>query len=230
MITVSGRKSRGVSILEYLSSKCPYGLGEIDSVFGFAEHSVLYGGRPYHGEELSSEDINDLYEHDVGLRLPLTNHFVTRKEFDDSKEFLTKYHRKNNSVVVVNDDLCEWIKEDYPLYEVEASAIKKIDNIKKLNGVSKLYDSVVLPADCNDDKEFLESILDKDKIRLFIRAGCAYTCKSRICYKSFSESMKKEGVELLCSMESKPRKHLGMVNFSMTDFRALGFNRFKAVV
>lgn len=229
MISVSARKSQSMKILDFLRRVYTYKLSDIDSVFGFNEFCVLYGGRPYFGAELNDSDIHTLYDNNIGYRIPLTNHFATREEFKEAKPFLTKYHRDGNTAICTNDDLAQWIREDYPKYRIEASAIKKLDKLHKVNEALKIHDTVVLPAMQNDDLDLLNAIVEKDRIRLFIRAGCAYNCKSRICYKSFSEHMRDKSTELLCSRDTKSREHLGKVNFSMDSFKALGYSKFKAV-
>jgi len=229
MISVSARKSQKINIINFINQVYDYDLSVIDSVFGFTEFCTLYGGRPYFGAELSENDIKAMYNHNIDYRIPLTNHTFTDDEYREAGAFLQKYHRPGNTVIGVNDELMLRIKNDYPLYKIEASAIKKLDKLKKVNESLEIYDSVVLPASSNDDLELLNSIKEKDRIRLFIRAGCAYNCKSRICYKSFSEHMRDKGTELLCSMKTKPRDFLGKTNFSIKDFQELGYSKFKAV-
>ena len=51
-------------------------LEEINSFFGFAEASTLYGGRFFGGTELSRYDIRSMYKMGINLRLPLTNHLA----------------------------------------------------------------------------------------------------------------------------------------------------------
>lgn len=184
-------------------------------MFGFLEPCRLYGGRIYTGPQLE----NDF---DINLRLPLTNHYVTKEDYDQSREFLEKYHKSGNAVIVVNDDLAKWIKQDFTLYEVEASCIKNIDSLKKISKLPKYYDSLVLPAKCNNDKDLLNNISDKSVVRLFLNAGCAYTCPSRICYKSISKVNQGEG-SFKCSQSIKPRHKKGFVEFDMVP----GFHRYK---
>ncbi len=99
-------------------------LNQIESMFGFVERSTLYGGRPFTGSELSESDVTDLNKAGIGLRLPLTNHEVSREEYEGARPFLTRYHHKLNSVIATNDDLATWIAEDFPLYKRDASVIK----------------------------------------------------------------------------------------------------------
>ncbi|MCW8845065.1 MAG: hypothetical protein OQK99_04440 [Gammaproteobacteria bacterium] len=227
--TISARgKNAELPVFAFLRRR--YGnipLNQIESMFGFVERSTLYGGRPFTGSELSDNDVTDLNRAGIGLRLPLTNHEVSREEYEGARALLTRYHHKLNSVIATNDDLATWIAEDFPLYKRDASVIKNINNPRKLARAMEIYDSVVLPMPCNEDFEFLESIEYKDRITLFANAGCAMTCPSRICYASFSEFNKFKGADILCSQTIKERESFGMIDFQLEPLLALGFTHFK---
>lgn len=230
--TISARgKSEDVPVFAFLRRR--YGnipLNQIESMFGFVRRSTLYGGRPFTGSELSHRDVTQLNNAGIGLRLPLTNHEVSREEYEGARSFLTRYHHKLNSVIATNDDLATWIAEDFPLYKRDASVIKNINNPRKLAKAMEIYDSVVLPMPCNEDFEFLKSIEDKDRITLFANAGCAMTCPSRICYASFSEFNKFKGGQILCSRTVKERDSFGMIDFELQPLFELGFTDRKSVV
>ena len=104
--------------------------------------------------ELSERDVMQLNNAGIGLRIPLTNHDAELQEYKSYRPFLEKYHRSVNSVIVTNDDLAEWIRADFPDFDIEASVIKNIDNHKKLESALKYYDTAVLPMPCNQDPEF----------------------------------------------------------------------------
>ena len=227
--TVSARgKPRDAPVLAYLRKN--YGnvrLYEIDSLFGFVERSTLYGGRAFVGRELSEQDVTQLNSAGIGIRLPMSNHFVEREEYENNRPLLQKYHRPCNSVIVTNDDLARWIQQDFPNYHIDASVIKNIKTMRKIEEAMELYDSVVLPMPVNEDLEFLKQIENKDKITLFANAGCALTCPSRICYVSISKSIKSGKDEFQCSQPLKKRDLHGMVDFPLEPYLKLGFRRFK---
>jgi hypothetical protein len=202
----------------------------IDSVFGFVERSTLYGGREFSGPELVDRDVNALYEVGIGLRLPLTNHYVEREEYEANRPLLAKYHREGNAVIVTNDVLTRWIRDDFPKYRLEASVIKNLNTPEKIMGAMALYDTVVLPMNLNYETELLRSLDHKERITLFANAGCALTCPSRICYPSISKSNKYKGPPVLqCSRDLKERTRLGMVDFNIDELKDLGFSRFKVL-
>ncbi len=227
--TISARgKSPDERVFTYLRKN--YGnvpLYEIDSLFGFVERSTLYGGRGFEQRELSKRDVFQLNDAGIGIRLPMSNHYVERDEYEKNLPLLQKYHRPLNSVIVTNDDLARWIQQDFPDYHIDASVIKNIKTHRKIDEALKLYDSVVLPMRLNEDFDFLEKIEAKDRITLFANAGCALTCPSKLCYPSISKINKGKGGEFQCSQPIKQRELLGMVDFPLQPYIDLGFHRFK---
>jgi hypothetical protein len=202
-------------------------LREIDSLFGFAEHSTLYGGRVFVEPELSGRDILQLNNAGIGLRLPMSNHFVERDEYEQNQDLLQKYHYPGNSIIVTNDDLARWIREDFPNYHIDASVIKNIKTHRKIDQALELYDAVVLPMRLNEDLDFLEKIEAKDRITLFANGGCALTCPAHLCYVSFSKKNKGQKTEFQCSLMFKERELDGLVDFPLQPYIDRGFHRFK---
>ena len=74
------------------------------------------------------------------------------------------------------------MKQNYPEYEVIASAVKNIKSKEQINNHLLLYDKVVLPAYWHNVPAALKSISQKDKIVLFANSTCAYRCSSFTCY------------------------------------------------
>ncbi len=227
--TVSARgKSSNESISDFLRTNyLDLPLEQIESVFGFVEKSTLYGGRQFSVPQLSDRDVSVMNHAGIGLRLPLTNHIATIEEYNANKTLLSKYHNNVNSIICTNDELASWIRNDYPGYEIEASVIKNINNRQKVEAAMVLYDTVVLPMQSNDDVDFLSTISDKSRIRLFANGGCAYTCPSKVCYRSVSEMNKFNGGEFLCSQSIKYRESKGMISFDIQYLSRLGFHKFK---
>lgn len=228
--TISARgKPTAVPIQRFIKSS--YGhipLEQIDSFFGFTEACSLYGGRIFATPELSRYDVKSLYRMNINVRLPLSNHYATQEEYEESRPFLEKYHRPGNSLIITNDDLARWVRADFPDYRLEASVIKDIDNLKKVDQAFELYDTVILPMASNDDEAFLKAIDNKKNITLFANAGCAYTCPSKICYPSVSRANKVGDHSLFtCSQKMKERNTIGMYDFDLDYLQSLGFERFK---
>ena len=244
--TISARgKKQNLSIKKYLKTNFPnFPLHRIDSVFGFVEQSTLYGGRPFLHPQLSSNDIKFLYDHNIGVRIPFTNHFFTDDEYKNNRKILEKYHKDRNSLIITNNELAQRIKNDYPKYHIEASILKEIDTLEKIDTALNLYDTIVLPMNVNIKKDLLQNIKQKHRITLFGNAGCALTCPNRICYEYISKRNKFLGKnkaipryiyhyiyfylnQKWCMHKIKPRKLHGIIDFDLDEFYAMGFRRFK---
>ena len=201
---------------------------QIENFFGITEPLTLYGGRVFNGAELSRYDLRSLYKLGINLRIPLTNHYATEAEYTSCLPFLEKHYRPRNSVIITNDNLANWIRADFPAYRVEASVIKNINTLAKVEKAYKIYDTVILPMESNEDEEFLLSIPEKERVMLFANAGCAMTCPSKICYTSVSKVNKDGDISLWqCSQSLKPRDMFGMLDFDLEYLQDLGFHRFK---
>ena len=189
-ISARGKKLRQ-AVQIYLSENFPnIPLSKIDSIFGFVEPTSLYSGRPFLNRQISDKDYQFLQENNVGLRIPFTNHYVSKKEYQKYKPLLEKYHKKGNSLIITNDDFVKWLKKDFPFYKIEASILKEIDSLEKINNALELYDTIVLPMNVNYNIDLLKSIEQKERITLFGNAGCALTCPNRICYDYISKRNK----------------------------------------
>lgn len=244
--TISARgKKLKQPVKEYFETFFPnIPLSKIDSIFGFVEPTTLYSGRPFLTRQISEKDYQFLQEHNIGLRIPFTNHYVTEKEYEKYKPLLNKYHKKGNSLIITNDDFVSWVRKDFPLYKIEASILKEIDSLEKINNALNLFDTVVLPMNVNTNVKLLESIEQKDRITLFGNAGCALTCPNRICYDYISKRNKVLGkanfiIRLTyyyysfflrrnwCMHKIKPRKLHGIKDFDIDKYHQMGFRRFK---
>ncbi len=229
--TISARGKAGeMPVMEFL--RLNFGalpLERIDSLFGFVERCTLYGGRPFYGPQLNDQDVATLYRHSIGLRIPLTNLYVTEEEYREYQWLFEKYHRPGNSIITTTDQLAQWIRRDYPHYQLEASVIKNIDTHEKIDAALALYDTVILPMRLNVQPEFLQAIPaeTKKRITLFANAGCAFNCPAKLCYTAISKMNKFTGAPFNCSKATMPRKELGMLSFDLKKLHAAGFRRFK---
>jgi len=188
---------------------------DIDYAFGTTEDTIpLWGGRVFNVINLTGGgvfnvinltriDIYWLYDKGIGYKATMSSKSMSDVDYKNSKEMLKRYHRKGNAIITAIDKLARKIKNDFPKYKVEASAVMDITTEEHLNRVidTGLYDTIVLPICANDDTKFLESIKNKDQIRLFINAECSYTCPKKVCYGTISQINKetRDPNEMMCS-------------------------------
>ena len=219
-------------------SNFQYDYKDIDYVFGqVAGVTPLWGGRVADRPSITKVDIHWLYDNGIGLKLPLTNKFISDKQYKESKPFLKQYHRKGNAIITATDKLAEYIKEDFSDYKIEASCIHDIVTAEKLKKkISlKLYDTIVLPIHMNDDVKFLKSIKDKEKIRLFLNVECSYTCPKKVCYGTTSKINTGTKDKMMCSFydlgleRTFYKDHIDWNNFyfDKSKFDKIGFTKYK---
>jgi hypothetical protein len=206
-ISCSARKEWQFHIKDWLDYFCnhakihsnfQYDYNDIDYAFGQVEgNTSLFGGRVVidralsiaNGINLTKVDIYWLYDNGIGIKLPLSNKFISDTRYKESKPFLKQYHRKGNAIITATDELAKHIKNDFPDYQIEASCIQDIVSAEKLEQKISLglYNTIVLPIHMNDDIKFLEGIKDKEKIRLFLNVECSYLCPKKVCYGTTSK-------------------------------------------
>ena len=216
---------------------------DIDYVFGFMEgFSPLYGGRGANVPNISKADEYFLYDNNIGIKIPLSNKIFTEQTYQASVSVLTQYHNENNAVIVSNSELAEKIKNDFPKYKIEASAIIDIlseEEFAKCRNDS-LYDTYVLPMAANDKIEWLNSIDIKNKIRLFWNVECSYTCPKKVCYSVISKMNlgKTKNPNFTCSKTDlhMPRTFYNdsikwnEFYFDVEKFQKMGFEKFKMII
>ena len=233
-LTISARR-KTVSVSQLLREQfASLPLKNIDSLFGFHQRCRLYGGRPFQGPDLDDADLNWMYANGIGYRIPLTNKLVSREDYEQERPFLEMHHREGNSVIVVRETLAQWIRQDFPLYKIEASVIRETDTAEKLLKALEVFDTIVpLPEPFNTNYALLDSFPKdiKARIRLFLNAGCMYHCPNRICYTSVSK-MNKEmpGVQFECSQRRFSYFFTqGMTDFPIQRYLEMGYRKFKVL-
>lgn len=240
-LTISARgKLSFIKMSEWFSYFNKSGYNNITGVFGFTkEKSPLYGGRIWgekgpsfssDGIEITDEDYDWMLDNGIKLKILLSGDKVSEQHYEESLPLLEKYHTKGNSVVMVNDKLAEWVKRDYSDYTIEASVIKQTQ-FSEIDKVLDIYDRLHLPMHLNDAEEELKKIKQKDRIVLFANAGCAYKCRSQICYSTIAEVNRTRNRKVFrCSQMfglTKPPSEIKV--FDMKKLNNLGFFNFKVL-
>ena len=204
-------------------------LSKIDSVYGFMRNSPFYGGRGFSGPQLSRQDLFWMYDNGIGLRLPVSGYYFDHTVYRQELQFFRDFHKKGNSVICTNDDLAMAIKNDFPLYSVEASVIKNISVQEDIDKYLAIYDSIVLPMRLSSRPNYLVKLRHKERLILFANAGCAYNCPNSVCYEYISKMAyyKQAGDSLMCSKRTIARPELGFIHFNTGELIELGFTRFK---
>jgi len=198
---------------------------QIESVYGFTEEWVpMYGGRSFKPQFcLSESNLQELYDHSIGFRIPLTNLLTTVADYKECLHFLDKHHKVGNSVIVSSKKVGQWIHDDFPQYKIECSTIRnytppQIDKVLDQG----LFDSIVLSARFNP-RDDIATIRQKDKVIVFANSKCGWTCMTPTCYMQVSQHNKKIPETHVCSQGGKMEK----VQFNIDRLVEMGFTQFK---
>lgn len=213
---------------------------DIDYVFGQADGlTTLWGGRIASHVSITKLDVYWLYDHGIGLKLTLSSKNFDDQAYKESFDLLKQYHIKGNAIITSSDEFAKRIKNDFPNYQTEASAIQAVIDHTKLEKKAELgcYDTIVLPIHMNDDIKFLENIKDKKQIRLFLNAECSYNCPLKVCYGTTSKINRRPDSPFQCSFYDlkMPRTFYNdEINwnnfyFDKDKFDTMGFEKYKLV-
>ena len=250
-ISVSGRKDWQYHAKDWLDfqishakrhSNLDFDYEDIDYIFGEIESGTsLWGGRITIENLVNLTKLDEywMYDHGIGVKLPLSTKSFDDAMYKDSMAFLRNHHQDCNAIIVSLDKLAMRIREDFPKYRIEASCIQDIVDIPRLEKKLSLglYDTIVLPIHMNDETEFLDNIKDKDKIRLFLNVECSYTCPKKVCYGTTSKinAGKRDVDKMLCSFYDldmprtfyKDEINWNTFYFDKLKFDKMGFNKYK---
>jgi len=203
----------------------------VDSIFGFSDPCGAYGGRQFVSREISDADLSWMYDRGIGYRIPLQNTVASLDEFKAERGFLTKHHRKGNSLILARTRFIDFIRDEFPDYSIEASVIMRLNSVKKVIKALEIFDTVVPdPMWFETEKPDIPQEL-RHRVRLFANAGCMYTCPQRTCYGSFSKINLGRPLgqgDLGCSMNRVPRPYKeSMYDFDVQGYVDAGYSRFK---
>jgi hypothetical protein len=226
----------------------------VDSVYGFIGPTPLNGGRSNFNNEIVQRDFSIALENKIKVRMPLTTTKATRDAYEHhtTKDVLHFLNDFNGGVVVYDDKLANWIREDFPNVSIEASAIKCLDTLDKIEEALKLYTTICLPVKMSkNNDDILNEVSDKSRVRLFATNECSSNCPKWTCYHMISrmsannllehegneEKMTEERDNYFCSKsilnkdgtQKYPRADWwedGMV-FDIEHLNSIGYNRFK---
>jgi hypothetical protein len=176
---IAGAFSRTIPIFEAISrykgnarivvydgiNKCKWNGGRINRDVVYSETTMKY-----------------YYSKDVGIALTFTNNNI---DLDDvvGNHLLEKFHRAGNAIILVNNDLREYIKKNYPRYELIYSITGmgtlniplQDSDIQIYKRLESAYDWIVPRFEHVFDKRADE--LDRTKWEVMVNDTCVWKCK-----------------------------------------------------
>jgi collagenase-like PrtC family protease len=158
---------------------------KIGALFGTFPGVIWNGGRTIVGDfdakhaEKTIKAFNDL---DIPIRFTYTNLLIDSEEqlLDPIANFVTTLaHNGKNEIIVSNDYLEAYLRENYPNYKYISSTTKCILNNEDIVKESEKYYMTVLDYRKNRDMEFLDSLEHPERYEILINAWCDPNCKKR---------------------------------------------------
>ncbi len=158
----------------------------IGSVYGTFPGAVWNGGRAVFGIA-NREDIEKIIAAYNGKGVPArftwTNSLIEEKHLSDTYCNLIMQLGDNgmNQVLVNRPVLEQYIRKEYPSYQVISSTTKRmVDSEQLMRELEKDYKLVVLDYDLNRDEEILSQVEPyADKIEILVNEICYPNCPKR---------------------------------------------------
>ena len=183
----------GEAKLKYLNASLIDKLQKYPHMFRDMEIGAFYGHYPrvaWAGGRFSQgyityqniyDDIQFCNGNGIPARFTFTNSLVTQELLSDTLGNICLKAGDNgmNEVLVNNDILEKYIRENYPSYKVCLSTTKRITTKEQYDQYKGKYDYIVLDYTFNHKPEIFD-LEEKDKIELLIMTFCWDDCPNRM--------------------------------------------------
>jgi collagenase-like PrtC family protease len=177
---IAGAFSKPIPIIKFIS-KINTNVDEI-VVYDGINKCKWNGGRINRDVWYNDGLIDYYYSKGVKIALTFSNHNIDLSD-PIGNELLDKFHREGNALIIVNDDLRKYVRENYPKYDLIYSItgmgllnIPLQDNdIEFYKDLEKKYDWIVPRFEHIFDKRSDE--LDKTKWEVMVNDTCVYKCR-----------------------------------------------------
>lgn len=166
----------------------------IDSAYGCLPGCPLNGCRiiyPHSDCNPFTPDIyrlrDEYYELGVNLRHTFANQVLPEEAFYDYRtlQWVKACEKENNSIILVNPKLKEFMQERYPLYNYIWSTSLCSTDLNKINELSK-NDMVVLHYTLNTDENAIKQLTHPENIEIMVSENCNDNCPYR--YKHYTHN------------------------------------------
>lgn len=163
----------------------------IDSAYDLPGNLIWNGGRIM-WEHQHCKDVYTLIDsyRKLGLKLrhTCTNIFITDALLLDllSNQYLAYCELEGDSIIVYNPELADYIKNNYPKYQIIWSTARAEKDINIINNMSK-QDMVVLDYNYNHNYKILSQLENPKNIEIICAENCVANCPERLeHYKTMS--------------------------------------------
>lgn len=157
----------------------------VDSIYGCFPSCIWNGGRPSYGmpSAARAKEIIEYYnKKGIALRYTFTNTVLEEKHLYDTwgNLLLELGHNGKNSVIITSPILEEYIRKNYPKYDIVSSTTKCIRTIDEFNAeCEKDYSYCVLHYDFNNKFDELAKVKYPERTELIQNESCQPNCLMR---------------------------------------------------
>ena len=139
------------------------------------------GGRINRDISFDEQTIDFYYRNNISIALTFTNPLVDLND-EIGNMLLEKFHKPGNVIISVNPTLCDYIKQNYPLYKHTRSITgfgkihvpMKDEDFNLYKECEQRYDYIVPRCEHIFDPRFIE--LDQSKYEIMLNDTCVYNC------------------------------------------------------
>ena len=174
-----------------------YDWAEIGSIYGAPADCIWGGGRVGFGQNGLEKSILELSKkYNISVRLTFSNSLLEEIHLSDKKcnYFCRLFESPQNGLIVHSNLLLEYVKKNYPQYQLISSTTKVLLEEKEL--VKELqrpeFNFVVPDFRFNPRLDFLSSLPShlKKKVEFLCNECCWFECSSRKeCYQNVSRKV-----------------------------------------
>ena len=215
---------------------------KIDNIYG-SFPCVWNGGRSWDGTFSINDVISAvtfLNSNGIKIRYTFTNCFIDEKiVYDTIGNAILTATRDNqslrNGIIIANETMYNYIKENYPEFDIIYSTTMMIKDVDEINKYSEKH--LIIPDySINNDFEKLKKLEHPENIELLCNEECVENCKKRrVHYENNSLIQLKKDVEPLgCEniggltyADIKKRRHYISFENIEKNYIPLGINKFK---
>lgn len=177
---IAGAFSKSIPIIKFLTQR------KIDNtqlvVYDGINKCKWNGGRINREVYYTDVLIDYYYSKGINIALTFSNHNIDLSD-ELGNNLLDKFHRKGNALIIVNDDLREYVRKNYPLYDLIYSITGmgllniplQISDIKWYKELESKYDWIVPRFEHVFDP--MADELNKSKWEVMLNDTCIWGCK-----------------------------------------------------
>ena len=155
-----------------------------DSAYDLPPDLIWNGGRVSFDHSIDPSDwdylAKDYQDKDIALRHTCTNQLLDERHFTDPlcNDWMRICENKNNSVIVYSEEFANYIKTNYPDYNIIYSTTRTATDLNTINQLSK-DNLVVLNYNKNHDEKYLQALQYPQNVEILCAELCVPNCPCR---------------------------------------------------